>query len=348
MLSFLKKWFGRGGGKGKTAGADPVLDLGPHAGAAKMMPRVPRADVHRLMVKATALRRSKGYHEAVLFLQELAEQYLREQNTALVATLNKLVPYMKKDADLPYAEGKAWLETLIDRLPQNDPYFLNVHITLAELLEQEGVQRSIDYLETFLRDHPPSGDTYYHLIRLADFYREAGDAGKAQEKLQEARRLWDTSLERYRLIKMQRRWHHSAALLALGEEGEYGTGEYLFHRFMEFALDMARVLDPAQPEEFQKRKDQYYRGERGFAGTAAFEKVMERPCLEGRRENLLKEVYGFVFEEMPQLLGVSEKELHFRPGDPETIEEVRRKKLFATLPFTQYDELESRIRKIGI
>jgi len=312
------------------------------------MPGVRRADVHRLMVQATALRRKEGYHEAVRFLRELAEQYLHEQNTALVATVNKLVPYMKKDKEMPYEEARAWLEQLIGHLPVTDPYFLNIHITMAELLEEEGLQRSIDYLETFLREHPPSTDTYYHLIRLADFYREAGDRKKAEEKLQEARALWDTSLERYRLIKMQRRWHHSEALLALEEEGEYGTGEYLFHRFMEFALDMARVLDPAQPEEFQKRKDQYYKGERGFAGTSAFEKVMERSCLEGRRETLLKEVYGFVFEEMPQLLGVSEKELHFRPGDPESIEEVRRKKLFATLPFTQYDELESSIRKIGI
>jgi hypothetical protein len=117
---------------------------------------------------------------------------------------------------------------------------------------------------------------------------------------------------------------------------------------MEFALDMARVLDPAQPEEFHKRKDQYFKGERGFAGTSSFEKVMERPCLEGKRDALLKEVYGFVFEEMPLLLGVTEKELHFRPGDPETLEEVRKKKLFASQPFTQYDILADRIRKIGI
>ncbi len=348
MLSFLKKWFGRKEGKAGTPAGDPVLDLGPHAEAARLMPRVPRADVHRLMVKATALRRSKGYHDAVLFLQELAEQYLKEQNTALVATVNKLVPYMKKDGELPYAEARAWLEELIRRLPSTEPYFLNVHITMAELLEQEGTERSIAYLEAFLQEHPPSADTYYHMIRLADFYREAGDRGRAEEQLKMAKELWNISIDRYRLIRMQRRWHHSAALLALEEEGEGGTSEYLFHRFMEFALDMARVLDPAQPAEFQKRKDQYYKGERGFAGTTSFEKVMERPCLEGRREALLKEIYGFVFEEMPALLGVSEKELHFRPGDPETLEEVRQKKLFASQPFTQYDNLAKSIRKIGI
>ena len=325
-----------------------MLDLGPHAEAAKIMPRVPRADVHRLMVQATALRRKKGYHEAVIFLQDLSEHYLQEKNTALVATVNKLVPYMKKDGKLSYQEARTWLEQVIARLPRTDPYFLNVHITMAELLEQEGIQRSIDYLETFLKDHPPSKDTYYHLIRLADFYREQGDREKARGRLEEARALWDTSLDRYRLIKMQRRWHHSAALLALDEEGETGTAEYLFHRFMEFALDMARVLDPAQPEEFHKRKDQYFKGERGFTGTSSFEKVMERPCLEDRREALLKEIYGFAFEEMPMMLGVTEKELHFRPGDPETLEEVQRKKLFASQPFTQYSVLEERIRKIGI
>jgi tetratricopeptide (TPR) repeat protein len=348
MLSFLKKWFGRKGGKAAGAEGDPVLDLGPHAEVTRIMPSVRRADVHRLMVQATALRRKKGYHEAVRFLQELAEQYLREKNTALVATVNKLVPYMKKDRNLPYEEARTWLEGIIRQLPASDPYFLNVHITMAELLQQENTGHAIAYLENFLKEHPPAIDTYYHLIRLADFFREEGERETAQHRLEEARRLWDTTLDRYRLIKMQRRWHHSMALLTLGEEGEYGTAEYLFHRFMEFALDMARALDPAQPEEFHKRKDQYFKGERGFAGTASFEKVMERPCLEGRRDSLLKEIYGFVFEEMPLLLGVGEKELHFRPGDPETLEEVRKKKLFASQPFTQYDVLAKHIRKIGI
>ncbi len=344
MLSFLKRWLRRRG-TGRSRDAEPELDLGPHARAAAMMPRMPRADVHRLMVEATALRRRKGYHEAVQFLMELAEAYLREGNTALVTTLNKLVPYIKRDEQMSYAEARRWMEQLLARLPRHDPYFLNAHITFAELLEQEGADRSIAYLEAFLRDHPPSRDTYYHLIRLADFYREVRDLAKAQEHLMEARRQWDTRLERYRLIRMMRRWHRSMALLSFARDD---TGEYLFHRAMEFALDMARVLDPARIEEFHHRKDQYYKGERGFVGTTAFENVMRTSALAPRREKIIADLYGFVFEEMPLLLGVTRADLSFRPGDPETLEDVQRRKSFSSRPFLEYDQLNEKIRNIGI
>ena len=46
------------------------------------------------------------------------------------------------------------------------------------------------------------------------------------------------------------------------------------------------------------------------------------------------------------ILGVPEKQLHFRPGDPESLDEVRQKKLFGSRPFTQHEELEYKIRKI--
>ncbi len=347
MLSFLKKWFENRSKRGKSSvPTDPVLDLGPAAAPVKTPKKIPHADVHQLMIRATAIRRNKGYHEAVLFLQELAEHYLNEKNTALVTCVYKLVPYMKKDPELSYEQSYAWFQDLIRRLPQTDPYFLNVHITMAELLEVEGTGKAIEYLEKFLQDHPSSGDTYYHLIRLADFYREQDDRRQAANYLEQARQWWDPARERYRLIKMQRRWHHSAALLAYEGNGSKDLTDYLFHRFMEFALDMARVLDPVQIEEFHKRKDQYYKGERGFAGSTQFEKAIETLGMTDHRDTLIRYIYGFVFEEMPLMLGVPDKQLHFRPGDAESLEEVRQKKLFASLPFTQHDELEKRIRKV--
>ncbi len=348
MLSFFKKWFGNKAGKstGKARPSDPVLDLGPAAAPGRVRERPPRADVHQLMIRATAIRRNKGYHEAVLFLQDLAEHYLKERNTALVTCVYKLVPYMKKDPELSYEQAYAWFQDLIDRLPEADPYFLNVHITMAELLEMESAEKAIAYLEQFLQQHSPSTDTYYHLIRLADFYREQSDRKKALDYMEQARQWWDTSLDRYRLIKMQRRWHHSAALLALEGNSNKDLSDYLFHRFMEFALDMARVLYPAQIDEFHKRKDQYFKGERGFAGTTTFEKAISSLDLKEKRESLIRHIEGFVFEEMPMILGVTEKQLHFHPGDPESLEEVRQKKTFPERPFTEEKELEERVRKI--
>ncbi|HHJ10069.1 MAG TPA: hypothetical protein ENK25_04160 [Bacteroidetes bacterium] len=347
MLSFFKKWFGNKGKQGKHTGStDPVLDLGPAATLDDSSKKIPKADIHRLMIQATRIRKTKGYHEAVLFLEDLAEYYLKERNTALVTTVNKLVPYMKKDTQLTYEKARQWLQDLIGRLPVTDPYFLNVHITMAELLEVEGTDKAIEYLKKFLQEHLPSADTYYHLIRLADFYRKQGDLKQTKNYLEQARQWWDTKLARYRLIKMLRRWHHSAALLSFEGNGSKDPADFLFHRFMEFALDMACVLDPVQIDEFHKRKDQYYKGKRGFSGTSQFEKAIESPALPKNRDTLIRDIFGFVFEEMPLMLGVPEKQLHFHPGDPESLDEVRQKKLFSTRPFTRYEELEKKIRKI--
>ncbi len=348
MLSFLKKWFEPRRGKRHGSGipTDPMLNLGPAAGPVSSSPVIPKADVHRLMIRATGIRKKKGYHEAVLFLQNVAGNYLQEENTALVACVNKLVPYMKKDAELTYEQTRQWLETLINQLPAHNPYFLNIHITMAELYQVESTEKAIDYLQQFLKKYPPAVDTYFHLIRLAEFYGEEGNRGQAYECLNIAKTLWQPSLDRFRLIKMQRRWHNSAALLALENNNRKYLQDYFFHLFAGFALDMARVLDPAQIEEFHKRKDQYYKGERGFTDTTVFEQAMEDMNLTNRRKRLIRDIYGFVFEEMPLLLGVTEKQLHFHPGDPESLEEVREKKLFSDHPFTQEKELENRIRKI--
>jgi len=348
MLSFLKKWF-KGGSrmqKDTASATDQVLDLGPVAKEKQDTETVPKADVHRLMIQATQIRKNKGYHQAVQFLQALAESYLKTANTAMVACINKLIPYMKRDHEISYAKTHAYLEELIKHLPEHEPYFLNIHITMAELLQSESTEKAIDYLEQFLRRYPPSPNTYYHVIRLADFYGEKGETSRALEYLTQAKALWETRLQRFQLIKMQRRWHRSSAELARTGGEKRDLSGYLFHRFTEFALDMARTLDPAQIDEFHKRKDQYYKENRGFAGTTPFEQAIEAMGLAEQREVLIKDIYGFVFEEMPLLLGVTEKQLHFKTGQPESLEEVRQKKLFADRPFTQLEEIENHIQKL--
>ncbi len=76
--------------------------------------------------------------------------------------------------------------------------------------------------------------------------------------------LLSEKMDRYELIKLERKWYRSSAKLNLMNPGEFGMIKFLNHRFIEFSLDMARVLDPMHIEVFHERKDLYYRNERGF------------------------------------------------------------------------------------
>ena len=99
-------------------------------------------------------------------------------------------------------------------------------------------------------------------------------------------------------------------------------------------------------DNFHKRKDLYYRMERGFVDSEPYKKSITELGLEEQQDGLLREIYGFCFEEMPGILGVPEKVLHYHPGDMESIEELREKKVFFRKPFRELEELESRIQKI--
>ncbi|NOY36632.1 MAG: hypothetical protein GXO83_03565 [Chlorobi bacterium] len=346
MLEFLRKWFsGNVRHSGNTkASTEPTLDLGPAVSHTR--PRRPDADVHRLMIQATGIRREKGYTEAVHFLKDLAGIYLQQENTALVTCINKLIPYMKKDTEETYSSTYDYLVDILRKIPAADPYFLNLHITMAELIEVKNRREAIAYLENFLREHPPSADTYYHLIKLGDFYGNEGEMHKAREYLQRAKTFWDTGINRSLLIRMQRRWFRSAANIAARGKSRKEQSDYLTYRFLEFAMDMARVLDPAQIGDFHKRKDQYFNKVRGFEEQESFLCALDFLGIQDKKAEVLGKVYGFVFEEMPVIMGVTETQLRYHPGQPESLEEVRQKKIFAEKPFTELDQIEQHIQQL--
>lgn len=347
MLEFFKKWLSGNARRGRNRGDhnDPVLDLGQEVFSPKKN-LFPEADVHQLMIRATSIRKEKGYAEAIKFLKELAEIYLRQENTALVTCVNKLVPYMKRDPGETYESTYRYLDELLKRLPSSDPYFLNLHITMAELIETKRRQDAIHYLETFLRNHPPSPETYYHLIKLGDFYRSEGDPTRARDYLDKAKAFWNERFHRTVLIRMQRRWYRAAASLAASGNSRKDKAEFLVCRFLEFALDLARVLDPAQIEDFHKRKDQYFHHLRGFENEESFNTSLEVLNISDRKDEIIRRIYGYVFEEMPGIMGVTEKQLNYKTGDPETLEDVREKKIFASRPFTELPAIDSDIRQI--
>ncbi len=347
MISFLKKlfrWSSRQKGSVKTH-QDVRIQFEDSPDIPPTTYKHPEEDVHKLMIKATSIRKEKGYSEAVSFLKKIAQAYLQEGNTALVTCMNKLIPYMKRDESIPFDEAHQYLEEIIQEKPEGDPYFLALHITMAELIKSQSIDNAIDYLDKYLKTVHLNYNQYDILIKLIDLYIEKKDITEPRKLLHRARELPDPNTERYEYIKKERMWFRSSANFHFLLPGETGKIEYLYHRFIEFILDMARALNPIQIELFHQRKDLYFRKERGFEESEQFNSALQELGIIGEKETILKRLYGFAFEELPMILHVTEKQLNFKPGQEETIEELREKKMYCRKPFRELPAIEEYIRK---
>ncbi len=348
MISFLKKLFRWSSGKkgSDKAQQDARIQFKDTPDVVHTTYKHPEEDVHKLMIKATSIRKKSGYSEAVAFLKEIAEAYLREGNTALVTCMNKLIPYMKRDESVSFDEAYKYLEEIIQKKPQGDPYFLALHITMAELIKSKNIDDAIEYLKKYLETVEVNYNHYDILIKLIDLYIDKKDITEPRILLPKARDLLDQNTERYEYIKKERMWFRSSANFHFLFPGETGKIEYLYHRFVEFILDMARALNPIQIELFHQRKDLYYRKERGFEDSEQFNSALQELGIAEEKETILKRLYGFAFEELPMILHVTEKQLNFRPGQQETIEELREKKVYCRKPFRELPAIEEYIRKL--
>ena len=348
MIAKFKIWFHSifRNSYGDTAKQDSQLYIKEIPKPQKPIHNQPDADVHKLMIKATGIRKSQGYGVAIQYLKDLVEAYLREQNTALVVSVNKLIPYMKRDVQTGNDEIKSYLQDIISRAPEDDPYFLNLHITMARAIQSNNSVEAIGYLKSVLDSKGYKKETYDLQIELVELYIEDGELDTARKLLEDCKQLLSSYKDRFDRIKKERKWHRASAHLFFKQRIHNGYMNYIFHRYIEFALDMARVLDPMHIDNFHKRKDLYYKMERGFVESESYLESIRELGLEDKQDALLREIYGFCFEEMPNILGVSEKVLNYHPGDMESLEEIREKKVFFRKPFTELPEMESRIRRI--
>ena len=288
MFDFIKNLFSSNRERKKTLNQDPVLNFKKSRTPVEKHRFIVKEDVHKLMIKATGIRKKEGYTAAIIFLQKLAETYSDEKNTALVACMNKLIPYMKKDSDQKPDQIKSYLQKIIDQAPESDPYFLNLHITMARLIKSHEQDQAIEYLKTFLSDHGNNLQTYNHQIELADYLSENGEHQRAGVVLAQAHNLLNNSLERFDHIKKERKWHRSAAQLHFHMPSAEGKRKFLYHRFIEFSLDMAHVLDPIATHPFNERKDLYYKNERGFALGEDFSSALSALDLDSKKDALLE------------------------------------------------------------
>lgn len=347
MIAFLKRLFSRNHRRksSKKGHQDVTIQFKDSPAVVGDVYKHPEEDVHKLMIKATSIRKEEGYSKAIIFLKEIAEAYVREGNTALVTCMNKLIPYMKRDDTLSYSETFQYLEQIIERKPENDPYFLALHITMAELIKSQNIENAIKYLEDYLSTTELDYNHFDILIKLVDLYIDKRDTREPRELLPKAKGLLNNKIERYEYIKKERMWFRSSANFHLLLPGDNGKIEYLHNRFVEFTLDMARVLNPIQIELFHQRKDLYYKKERGFEDSEQFNMALEELGIAGEKDTIIKRLYGYAFEELPLVLQVTEKQLNFKPGQEESIEELREKKVYCRQPFIELSIIEDYIRE---
>lgn len=343
MISFFRRLFYPG--KKKTENTGEFRIQFKEFKGYKTSVTHPDADVHKLMVLATKIKRENGYSRAITFLQDIATTYLREGNTALVSCLNKLIPYMRKDPSVSYKGTLDYLADIIDKVPSNEPYFLNLHITMADHLNSSDTVEAIHYLSGVLDMNALTHHQYNMLIKLADLHIVNRNYEHARKLLDDARNYIQPCTDRFDHIKRERKWYRTSANLAYHEPKVTGNTEYLYNRYIEFILDMARVVNPMHIEDFFKRKKLYNKRERGFADSKKFNSSIIQLNIEDKKETILKQLYGFAFEELPLILGVTKTELDFRPGQKENLIEIREKKVFYRRPFKELLIIQEWVRK---
>ena len=348
MISFFKRIFFRRkkptGDNGNFRIKFKELENGNSLKKREKLVKHPDADVHKLMILATKIKRKDGYSKAIEFLKDISETYLREGNTALVSCLNKLIPYMRREPSISYKDTRDYLATIIDKIPANEPYFLNLHITMADHINSFDTEESIQYLSGVLDMDALTHHQYSMLIKLADLNIVNHSKKQAGKLIDIARNYIEPCTDRFDKIRRERLWFRTSASLAYNEKDDANT-DYLYYLFIEFLLDMSRVVNPMNIEDFHKRKDQYLKKERGFADSEKFHSTIKQLNIEDKKEAILKQLYGFAFEELPLILGVTKTELFFRPGDKESLIEIRAKKVFYRRPFRELSNIRDWVQK---
>ncbi len=343
MISFFKRFFLR---RKKPTGDNGNFRIHfKELEDRKPLVKHPDTDVHKLMILATKIKRQDGYSKAITFLKDIAETYLREGNTALVSCLNKLIPYMRREPSILYKDTRDYLATIIDKVPANEPYFLNLHITMADHINSFDTGEAIRYLSGVINMDTLSHHQYNMLIKLADLNIVNQSNEQGRKLLDIARNYIEPCTDRFDHIKRERKWFRTSANLAYNEKSDADNTDYLYYLIIEFLLDMARVVNPMHIEDFHKRKDLYFKKERGFADSERFHSSIRQLNIEDKKESILKQLYGFAFEELPLILGITKTELYFRSGDKESLIEIRAKKVFYRRPFKELSNIRDWVQK---
>lgn len=298
-------------------------------------------DVRSKMIKATRIKRESGYELAIEYLQNVAEECLNRKLSDLVLCVNKLIPYMKQAPSVSYDETNNYIDNILTRMPRDDGYYLNLFITKAELLKIRDLNKAANYLKKVLgKYHAASGNINFYL-KLGEYFILLKKKKKAVESIKKARELLKTKRERYSHIRKQKKWHMLGRSFSLSFPSKDYNSEYLYHSFLEFLMSIALVVSPQNARMYRQYRENYQNGVWSIDKDEHFDQILNKSGLTDKKNLICAELHKYAFDEMPDLLGVTKKQLAYKRGDTESIEEISRKKSFINKPFTQYNKIEA-------
>lgn len=296
------------------------------------------------MIEATRIKRKSGYGEAIIFLKNVAEECLIRKISDLVLCVNKLIPYMRQDPNISYKETCDYLDGILSRMPRDEGYYLNLFITKAELLKINGIKDAIKYLNKVLKIYNAARENINFYLKLSEYYILQKRKTKANENILRAKELLKRKRERYSHLRKQKKLHELACLYSINFDFGEDQIDFIFHHYMGFLLSIALVTSPQNAKLFRQYRENYNTGTWDIAKDDNLDLFLSRVGLKDKKLIIHKELYTFAFEKMPEILGVTQKQLSYTRGEPESMEEISRKKTFPKKAFTQYYEIEAFVK----
>ncbi len=298
------------------------------------------------MITATKIRRESGYEVAIEFLKNVAEECLNRKLSDLVLCVNKLIPYMKQAPSVSFEDTNEYLDAILKRMPRDDGYYLNLFITKAELLKIRNLNKAVNYLKKVLVKYPAASENINFYLKLGEYYIFLKKKKKAIENIEKAKELLKRKRERYSHLRKQKKWHKLGKSFSIIFQGTNDSTNYLHHSFIEFLMSIALVTSPQNARMYRQYKENYLTGVWSLDKDEHFDVVLSQAGLTDKKNIICAELYKFAFDEMPDLLGVTKKQLAYKKGDSESMEEISNKKAFIDKAFTQYYEIESFVKEL--
>ncbi|MFC2096826.1 hypothetical protein ACFLSI_00690 [Bacteroidota bacterium] len=298
-------------------------------------------DVRKKMIEATRIKREEGYESAIIFLKKVAEECLMRQLSDLVLCVNKLIPYMmKKDIAISYKETCEYLDDILERMPRDDGYYLNLFITKAGLIHIKDEEKAVNYLEKILNKYRAAKKNINFYLKLAEYNILLKRQKPAEENINKARELLKTKRERYSHIRKQKKWHGLSKLYALNFPEASSHTDFLYHTYLEFLMSICLITSPQNAKLFRHFRENYTNGTWKLDRYEKYNEVLEKSGLLNKKTIIHNELYDYAFNTMPEVIGVTKQQLAYVKGEPESIEEIRKKKVFPKKQFVEFYELD--------
>lgn len=169
--------------------------------------------------------------------------------------------------------------------------------------------KGIEYLESKLADS--STDTHKTLdhfdsfVKLSDCYLADKKGDRAFKTLQRARNLVTNFDNKFDFIQKHKVLAEKSAAICFYGQNKPKYADYLYYEIVSFALDIANDLcNFPHLTGFFYRKNIPYTEDWKFSDNENFNKALEGLNIHGYKQELIRDVYEFSFNDLPLKMGI--------------------------------------------